>query len=405
MDRTGRREPSNRAEWPKMTGTRLTARPPTAIQPAPASRTEARATTDGCPGCRPVMVRGTACDALHTVQRRAVRAVQPENRLHDVDCREHDTLRATGDGSSRATGRSVRRTGPVSGGGSDPLIALAERAVEQVETWLRQADLIETRSERRAVERLSGLVGDVAGLRFAMRFVDRVARPEGRRTAARQLAGLVSDRRLPGFLSRPDRMLLRAGARLAPIVPGVVMPLAARRMRGLVGHLVVDSDPVALAAHLSRRRRGGFRLNVNLLGKPFSGRPRRLVAMPRPCVSSISPTSTTSRSRFPPSLPSSTTGISTRAWPGVGDRLRALFARAATTSPPTFVEPGHGGVPRSPTHHDRVHGIAGRAAPCARCRHRAADLPPGLLRGVAGARGVGERPALPTRRRPSGAAR
>ena len=225
----------------------------------------------------------------------------------------------------------------MSEGGSDPLIALAERAVEQVETWLRQADLIETRSERRAVERLSGLVGDVAGLRFAMRFVDRVARPEGRRTAARQLAGLVSDRRLPGFLSRPDRILLRAGARLAPIVPGVVMPLAARRMRGLVGHLVVDSDPVALAAHLSRRRRGGYRLNVNLLGEAVLGEAEaarrhaetlRLLDQPDVDYVSVKVSAIASQLNY---------------WDfdasvaRVGDRLRALFARAANTSPPTFV--------------------------------------------------------------------
>ena len=225
----------------------------------------------------------------------------------------------------------------MSEGGSDPLIALAERAVEQVETWLRQADLIETRSERRAVERLSGLVGDVAGLRFAMRFVDQVARPEGRRTAARQLAGLVSDRRLPGFLSRPDRILLRAGARLAPIVPGVVMPLAARRMRGLVGHLVVDSDPVALAAHLSRRRRGGFRLNVNLLGEAVLGEAEaarcyaealRLLDQPDVDYVSVKVSAIASQLNY-----WDFDGSVAR----VGDRLRALFARAATTSPPTFV--------------------------------------------------------------------
>ena len=105
-----------------------------------------------------------------------------------------------------------------------------------------------------------------------MRFVDRVVRPDDHRVAAGQLHGLVTGHRpLPAFLGPTDRLLLRVGGRVAPLLPGIVMPLARRRMRQLVGHLVVDARPAPLRQHLARRRADGFDLNVNLLGEAVLG--------------------------------------------------------------------------------------------------------------------------------------
>lgn len=105
-----------------------------------------------------------------------------------------------------------------------------------------------------------------------MQFVDRVIRPDDPSVAAGQLASLVlRDAPLPSFLDRVDRVLLRAGARLAPLIPRIVMPLARRRMRQMVGHLVVDAESGALEAHLGARRDDGFSLNVNLLGEAVLG--------------------------------------------------------------------------------------------------------------------------------------
>ena len=106
---------------------------------------------------------------------------------------------------------------------------------------------------------------------FAMQFVDRVIRPDDDRVAAGQLHGLVTQRRLPSFLGPVDRLLLSAGARLAPLLPRVVMPLARRRMRQIVGHLVVDAGGASLRSHLAARREAGFDLNVNLLGEAVLG--------------------------------------------------------------------------------------------------------------------------------------
>ncbi len=150
--------------------------------------------------------------------------------------------------------------------------SVADRAVEQVERWLREAEAATTPDDRETASRLHDLIEDPDGVAFTMRFVDRVIRPDDERVAAHQLHQLVTATGpLPGFLGPTDRLLLRAGARLAPRLPRIVMPLARRRMRQIVGHLVVDAHDAVLRAHLRARRDAGYSLNVNLLGEAVLG--------------------------------------------------------------------------------------------------------------------------------------
>ncbi len=154
---------------------------------------------------------------------------------------------------------------------------LVEEAIALVGQWLDQAHELESRRDRSRADQLAGVIDDESnGVEFAMRFVDRVVRPEDPKVAADQLQHLVSemagsDEGLPSFLSPIDRVLLRAGGALAPVIPQVVIPLAVRRMRSLVGPLVVDADPAKMTAHLAARREEGFRLNVNQLGEAVLG--------------------------------------------------------------------------------------------------------------------------------------
>ncbi|MEM9651352.1 MAG: bifunctional proline dehydrogenase/L-glutamate gamma-semialdehyde dehydrogenase [Actinomycetota bacterium] len=228
------------------------------------------------------------------------------------------------------------QTGPVQAPAED-LTEVAEEAVTLVDTWLRSAAAAETRSERRTTQRLAGVVAEPAGVRFGMGFVDRVIRPDDNRVAADQLSRLVDEEALPEFLSSVDRMLLRAGARLGPILPGLVMPLARRRMRSLIGHLIVDSDSRAMRRHLGKRRDAGFRLNVNQLGEAVLGdreatrrqdEALRLLAEPDVDYVSVKVSSIVSQ-------------LNEWDFDGCVDRvvtaLHPLFDQAAATTPPTFI--------------------------------------------------------------------
>ncbi len=214
---------------------------------------------------------------------------------------------------------------------------LVEPAVALVAQWLERAATTTTGVERKVGSRLHELIQDPTGVAFAMRFVDRVVRPEGDDIAAQQLATLVERRGLPGFLSSADRLLLGAGARLAPRLPDLVMPLAQRRMRQLVGHLVLDADDDAMEQHLRRQREAGYRLNVNMLGEAVLGddeAERRLQAtidlVRRPDVDYVS-------------VKVSAIAAQLNPWDHEGSidrivtRLRPLLSKAAITATPTFV--------------------------------------------------------------------
>jgi len=222
-------------------------------------------------------------------------------------------------------------TGPVPA----DVTELVQDAVDLATAWLAATDEGQTRAERAASEQLAALVSDPEGLDLAVRFVDRVARPEDVRVAARELARISAG--AARFLGPVDRLLLGAGALAAPLAPQLVVPLARRRLRQIVGHLVVDAHDPALAGHLERARREGFRLNINLLGEAVLGEAeaqsradRTRALLEREDVDYVSIKVS--------SLVSQITTWDTRGTvERVLERLRPLYRAAAARTPQAFV--------------------------------------------------------------------
>ena len=220
-------------------------------------------------------------------------------------------------------------------GTPDDMADLVDGAVALADRWMTATARSQTARERATSRQLATLVADTEGLDLAVRFVDRVARPEDPAVAARELAGLSSA--AAGFLSAVDRLLLRLGSKVARSAPRVVVPLARRRLRQLVGHLVVDAEDPALARHLARARADGFRLNINLLGEAVLGEAeaarradRTLALLERDDVDYVSI-----------KVSSLVSQIST--WDTAGtvarvlERLRPLYRAAAARTPHAFV--------------------------------------------------------------------
>ena len=91
---------------------------------------------------------------------------------------------------------------------------------------------------------------------------------------------------------------------MAPVLPQVVIPVARRVLREMVGHLIVDATDAKLGPAIAKIRKDGIKLNVNLLGEAVLGEheaARRLEGTHDPARPR--PTSTTSRSRSPPPWP------------------------------------------------------------------------------------------------------
>ncbi|TCL85252.1 L-proline dehydrogenase [Curtobacterium sp. PhB142] len=144
--------------------------------------------------------------------------------------------------------------------------ALADQSVALVRQWLAEAESFPVDG---SAKQLAGVLADPAGLDFAVGFVDGVVRPEDLAVAARKLRQIAPG--APGFLPAAMRGLVRLGGGMAPVLPGVVVPIARRVLRGMVGHLIVDATDSKLGPAIAKIKRDGVRLNVNLLGEAVLG--------------------------------------------------------------------------------------------------------------------------------------
>ncbi|WP_343318491.1 bifunctional proline dehydrogenase/L-glutamate gamma-semialdehyde dehydrogenase [Arthrobacter sp. TMP15] len=143
---------------------------------------------------------------------------------------------------------------------------LAEESIALVRRWLAEAA---TFPADVSAQRLAGVLKDPAGLDFTVGFVDGVIRPEDVVVAGRNLAALAP--KVPAFLPWYMRSAVRLGGVMAPIMPHLVIPIARRVLREMVGHLIVDATDAKLGRSIAKIRADGTELNINLLGEAVLG--------------------------------------------------------------------------------------------------------------------------------------
>jgi len=203
--------------------------------------------------------------------------------------------------------------------------ALAAETIALVRRWLTEASRVPVDS---SAEQLAGVLKDPNGLDFTVGFVDGVVRPEDLHVAARNLAALAP--KVPAFLPWYMRRAVQLGGAIAPVLPQVVIPIARRVLREMVGHLIVDATDAKLGPAIAKIRKDGINLNVNLLGEAVLGEheaSRRLegthTLLARPDVDYVS-------------IKVSSTVAPHSAWAfdeaveHVVEKLTPLFARAAS---------------------------------------------------------------------------
>ncbi|WP_430790014.1 bifunctional proline dehydrogenase/L-glutamate gamma-semialdehyde dehydrogenase [Actinoplanes sp. G11-F43] len=144
---------------------------------------------------------------------------------------------------------------------------IAEETIALVRRWLREAADVPVGG---SAAQLAAVLRDPKGLAFTVGFVDGVIRPEDLKVSARTLNRLSKD--VPGFLPAHLRLAVKAGGALAPVMPGVVVPIARRALRHMVGHLIVDATDARLGKAIRKIKQRDVRLNVNLLGEAVLGK-------------------------------------------------------------------------------------------------------------------------------------
>ncbi|WP_300760145.1 bifunctional proline dehydrogenase/L-glutamate gamma-semialdehyde dehydrogenase, partial [Janthinobacterium sp.] len=143
---------------------------------------------------------------------------------------------------------------------------LAEETIALVRHWLSEATKFPADV---SAQRLAGVLKDPNGLDFTVGFVDGVIRPEDLSVAGRNLAALAP--KVPAFLPWYMRGAVRLGGVMAPVLPGIVIPIARKVLREMVGHLIVDATDAKLGPAIAKVRAGGVDLNINLLGEAVLG--------------------------------------------------------------------------------------------------------------------------------------
>ena len=235
------------------------------------------------------------------------------------------------------TPRSVASSAPRCFDGGVNEDERVDQAIVLAAELLRSSKSDETRGERRRRRRLGRLVSDAAGRELTLALTDQVLRIDDRRRAASRFADLVAEHGRPGALGVLDSAMLATGARLAPLLPGVVMPLVERRILSEAQGVVLAAEDPAFARHVSRRRTEGVRLNINVLGEAILSDAeaerrthllRRRIA--RPDVDYISV-----------KLSAIVANLDVYAFDDsverISDRLRQLYRDAEAATPLTFV--------------------------------------------------------------------
>ena len=148
----------------------------------------------------------------------------------------------------------------------DDLWALGEKAVARARRW---ADESASEPVPRSAKLLSRILSDPEGLPFTTRFVDDVVRPADLDVASAAMKRLSAGRK--NFLPPALAAAMGLGSTASLLAPRTVTATARRVFREIVGDLVVDATDKGLGPALARLRKGGHRLNVNLLGEAVLG--------------------------------------------------------------------------------------------------------------------------------------
>jgi len=209
---------------------------------------------------------------------------------------------------------------------------LATEAIALVRRWLEEGSRIPVDA---SAAQLAGVLKDPNGLAFTVGFVDGVVRPEDLSVAARNLKALAP--KVPAFLPWYMKSAVALGGSLAPVLPGVVIPVARRVLREMVGHLIVDATDAKLGASIQKIKKDGIHLNVNLLGEAILGQneasrrlegTRKLLARPDVDYVSIKVSSTVAPHNH---------WAFDEAVEHIIEKLAPLYRLAASSSPRKFI--------------------------------------------------------------------
>jgi RHH-type proline utilization regulon transcriptional repressor/proline dehydrogenase/delta 1-pyrroline-5-carboxylate dehydrogenase len=126
----------------------------------------------------------------------------------------------------------------------------------------------EERRQQRELERMMKGPRDRATL---MQMTDQAFRSQKPRRVADQLVHILDVQGIPRFFSFVDRAMLKGFQSFGAHLPGVAIPMVKSKMREETANVVLPAETELLVEHLTKRKEGGLRMNVNYLGEALLG--------------------------------------------------------------------------------------------------------------------------------------
>lgn len=126
----------------------------------------------------------------------------------------------------------------------------------------------EERRQQRELERMMEGPQDRATL---MQMTDQAFRSLKPKRVADQLVHILDVQGIPRFFSLLDRAMLKGFQSFGAHLPGVSIPMVKSKMREETANVVLPAETEHLVEHLSKRKAGGLRMNVNYLGEALLG--------------------------------------------------------------------------------------------------------------------------------------
>lgn len=146
-----------------------------------------------------------------------------------------------------------------------------KHAVQLAAYMLNEANLIQTRAEKRKQKELARMMQDPRGKAFTTRMTDECFRSHKASRVASQMVYLLDQFGIPKYLGWTKQLALAAFRMLGKPLAPLLVPLATYILRRETRTVILPGEKHALAKHMKKRRAQGVRLNLNHLGEAILG--------------------------------------------------------------------------------------------------------------------------------------
>lgn len=151
---------------------------------------------------------------------------------------------------------------------SDPLV---QKAIALARVLQERGSKLQTPEERRQQRELERMMEDGQDRATLMQMTDQAFRSQKPKRVADQLVHILDVQGIPRFFSFLDRAMLKGFRSFGSHLPGVSIPMVKSKMRDETANVVLPAETELLVEHLSKRKAGGLRMNVNYLGEALLG--------------------------------------------------------------------------------------------------------------------------------------